>query len=238
MLLLLNKDYCWIDLGAVTLVLPKPNAHFWDFLSFRLRKTLTAETVSFVVVAPGVHFSCFKNHCFYSTFAIATSKNHCFSNGFGEASFKNPCFYNGFWIGRHGGALGEDRCETWISLNDIQKLWFCNDSRTLCFEKHRFSYGCHIFRIWTAWWKVGFGAWAHFPQSGAPPNPYWNITHSLYDICEFWASVPPGPFSPIWSPSKSLLKYHTFSLWHLLILGLSASWSISPNLGSLQSLWI
>ena len=102
MLLLLNKDYCWIDLGAVTLVFPKPNAHFWDFLSFRLRKTLTSQTGWFVVVAPGVHFSCFKNHCFYSTFAIATSKNHCFSNGFCEASFKNRCFYNGFWIGAAG----------------------------------------------------------------------------------------------------------------------------------------
>jgi hypothetical protein len=77
---------------------------------------------------------------------------------------------------------------------------------------------------------------AHFPQSGGPANPYWNITHSLYDICEFWASVPPGPFSPIWSPSKSLLKYHTFSLWHLRILGLSASRPIFPNLKSLQIL--
>ena len=56
MLLLLNKDYCWIDLGAVILVLPKRNAHFWDFLSSRLRKTLTPQTVPFVVVAPGAHF--------------------------------------------------------------------------------------------------------------------------------------------------------------------------------------
>ena len=40
----------------------------------------------------------------------------------------------------------------------------------------------HIFFITFAnSWPQGLPA--HFPQSGAPPNPYWNITHSLYDIC-------------------------------------------------------
>ena len=77
---------------------------------------------------------------------------------------------------------------------------------------------------------------AHFPQSGAPPNPYWNMPHSSYHICQFWAPVPPGPFSPIWAPSQPLLKYNTFSLWHLPILGLSASRPIFPNLEPLRIL--
>ena len=64
---------------------------------------------------------------------------------------------------------------------------------------------------------------AYFAQSGVPPNPYWNITHSLYDICQFLGPMPPRPFSSIWAPSKSLLKYYTFSVWHLLILGPRAS---------------
>ena len=77
---------------------------------------------------------------------------------------------------------------------------------------------------------------AHFIQSGAPPNPYWNMPHSLYHIWRFWASVPPGSFSSIWSPSKSLLKYATFSLSHLTILGLSARRPIFVNLEPLQIL--
>ena len=59
-------------------------------------------------------------------------------------------------------------------------------------------------------WPQGLPA--HFPQSGPPPIPYWNMPHSLYNIYQFWAPVPPGPFSPIWTPSQSLSKYATFSL--------------------------
>ena len=40
-----------------------------------------------------------------------------------------------------------------------------------------------------------------------------------------------GHFSPIWSPSKSLLKYDTFSLWNLQFLAPEAPPVISLNLG-------
>ena len=33
---------------------------------------------------------------------------------------------------------------------------------------------------------------AYFSQSGVPPNPYWNITHSLYHICQFLGPMPPA----------------------------------------------
>ena len=29
----------------------------------------------------------------------------------------------------------------------------------------------------------------HFPPCGPPPNPYWNMTHSLYDICLYWTKA-------------------------------------------------
>jgi hypothetical protein len=74
-----------------------------------------------------------------------------------------------------------------------------------------------------------------FPNLGPSPHPYWNITHSLYDICHFWARAS-RPFSPIWALSQSLLKYYTFSLWHLPILGPRASRPIFLNLGPLPIL--
>ena len=46
----------------------------------------------------------------------------------------------------------------------------------------------------------------HFPACGPPPNPYWNVTHSLYDICLYWTKAS-GPFFPIWDSSKVVLKY-------------------------------
>ena len=47
---------------------------------------------------------------------------------------------------------------------------------------------------------------AHFPQSGALPNPCWNITHSLYDICDFWASVPSRAILPNLEPLQILTE--------------------------------
>jgi hypothetical protein len=29
----------------------------------------------------------------------------------------------------------------------------------------------------------------HFPPCGPPPNPYWNMTHSLYGICLYWTKA-------------------------------------------------
>ena len=102
---------------------------------------------------------------------------------------------------------------------------------------------------------------AHFPQAGVPPNPYWNIVCPLYDICvglkalrplqilteiahilfvtfaNSWALIKPlDPFSTIGGPSTSPLKYHTFSLWHLLVLEPKALCPIFHNLQAFQIL--
>ena len=61
-----------------------------------------------------------------------------------------------------------------------------------------------------------------FSPIWAPPNPPLNITHSLYDICQFLGPRPPGPFSPLCRAFSILIEVS-----YILFMTFANSWAHS-----------